>query len=137
MRYQNSEKSIREKSIMIHDKQSKERFTAFVCASKLWEKITFVVIGKAANPRNFKEIQRLNLYYFATQQSNQKVDSNTFKLLESRYLFSSAWNDGIKLELASNCFRHCGFFKTNCSEKPTEHNKFEDLSQNGVSVFSE
>ncbi|CAF0963075.1 unnamed protein product [Brachionus calyciflorus] len=72
-------------SVCKFGKQSKLRFTAFVCASMEGEKTKLVIIGKSEQHRNFREILKSNIQYFNNSTAWMTVEIFV-KIVEDLYI---------------------------------------------------
>ncbi|CAF0950894.1 unnamed protein product [Brachionus calyciflorus] len=86
-------------------KANKERFTVFVAARMIGEKLPLAIIGKSDKPRNFNSIERLNISYF--------FYSNAWMTSE---VFLKVLNDINKIMVSQK--RFIFFFVDNCSSHP-------------------
>ena len=87
-------------------KQSKERFTVFVCANMLGEKLPMIIIGKYEKPRQWQEINKLNFFYYhnSTAWMNRNIFADFVSKLNQKMLQEK---------------RHILLFIDNCSAHPT------------------
>ncbi|CAF1107016.1 unnamed protein product, partial [Brachionus calyciflorus] len=59
-------------------------------------------------------------------ESSKNFVPTDIKFFQALEMLNSSWDDEIKPSVISNCFRHCGFFRTKCRQELLE---FEDINE--------